>query len=119
MIASDVIMPTAGGGARNVLDDTAKNLWSDDVLMLYLSAGQNDALNRIPELGRQSDDSMLAVFPAVTALTDTLSLPDIWKDALIHYVCFRAFNENMTAERNQARAAFHQAQYERWFSLRA
>ena len=61
-----------------------------------------------PSTGSSSLAVVYSARPATVTLTDPISLTDEYKSSLVHYICFKAFNEDsMSPDANKA-SVYHQ-----------
>jgi hypothetical protein len=101
MTGTDVIT----NRARVILDDTvlATYRWTDAVLLAWLNEGARLIAEKRPESLLTAPYTM-ATYADISALANTVILPDKYRDALVDFVCSRALDQEAQDERDLARS---------------
>jgi len=86
--------------------DSNGTRWTDSVLRDFAFAGEVEIVDRHPEAQygsrvQNSDPTLL------TANGDSFTIAERWRNALIHYICFRVFAEDSDDAGNRDLAAYH------------
>jgi len=93
-------------------DEVVTYQWSDVKLFKYLTRGQDEIYGDHPISMCVSDTVVSTSSPtAITALGTTISLRTEYHQALIHFVCWKAFAEDTDDDGNIALAKQHETWY--------
>lgn len=93
---------------RYIIEDTSLSpTWSDAVLMAFLNDGQAFIKDTKLEEQLASPNSLTSTFAELTALAQNIFVPDRYREALVDYVCARAFGMDGQDKRDKKRAQEH------------
>jgi len=94
--------------ARFILADTviATYRWTDAILLVWLNEGSRLIAEKRPESLLTAPYTQ-TTYADIAAIGNTVLLPDKYRDALVDYVCYRAFEQDSQDERDLARAKAH------------
>jgi len=96
---------------RIILDDVAKLIWTDDdVLIRYLNDGTRLVTNLKPE-SLLTAPYTRGTLTEISALANTLSISDRYREAMVDYVVARALAQEAQDERDLSRANSHMQQF--------
>ena len=101
---------------RPILDDEAVDgtteRWSNDILIIWLNEGARIIAEKRPE-SLLTAAYTLTSYADISAIGDTVVLPDKYRDALVDYICSRALGQDGQDERDLKRSAGFYADFAR------
>lgn len=109
MTGTDVIT----NRARYILTDTTSGpneRWGNDILLVWLNDGQRLVAEVKPESLLSAPYTQTTYADAAT-IGATLVLPDRYREAMVDYVCARAFAQDAQDKQDLARADKHFQQF--------
>lgn len=104
MIFSDISTP-----ARSLLNDGSAQNWSDAELLAYLRLIMLDIRNQRGDAILDANGDVLSWSEPAT--TGTLALPDKFTLAVVHGVCWHAFEKDYGDPKHVAMAQQHREEY--------
>jgi hypothetical protein len=89
----------------------AERRWTDDILIKALDDAQIQIVSDRSEESLDTDGFTQRTYAAPAALGDTVFVSDKWREALMHYICARAFEMPGDERQNFESAGYHQEQF--------
>lgn len=106
-IVSDIITKRARPTLNDTSTETNGQKWSDAFLLLMLIDGQNIIVDQRSEESMDTDGITERTYAEPTGMGDTVYVGDKWREALMHYICARAFEQPGDERYNLEAAGYH------------
>lgn len=91
--------------------------WSDAELIPLINLGVSDIWERRADARHGTDNVLDTSYAPLSVIGSTVPLVSRWRNAVIHFVCWRAYEQDLNDQKAVDRARQHQADYERELML--
>ena len=100
--------------ARRILADTVTTYrWSDAILLDILNDGVREIWERRADSRYSTSGVLQTSYTEIASLGSNLAVLSPWRDALVEWVCWRAFAMDADDQENMGRAKYHGTEFQR------